>query len=420
MSVVEMRVPTIGESINEVTLSQWLKKDGDYVERDEPICEFESDKATLEFPAEATGKLIHVAKEGDDLEIGALVAQIDTSMAKAAGNGAPQPAATVKTEAEKPAPEQPEAASYATGHPSPAAAKIMKERDIIPSEVQGSGKGGRITKEDALKAAEAKHTAPKPESQVEKPAPVAPKSAPVMRSTDATFSRATTRKKMSRMRRTIARRLVSAKNETAMLTTFNEVDLTEIMVLREKYQEKFVSKYGIKLGFMSLFTKACAKVLLEMPEVNAQIDGEDLVYHDYVDISIAISTPNGLVVPPIRNVESLNFADIEYKLKELADKARKGTLSLEEMQGGTFTITNGGVFGSLLSTPIINEPQSAILGMHAIKERPVVVNGEIKIRPMMYLALSYDHRVIDGSSSVTFLVKVKNLLEDPVAMLMDL
>ncbi|HMN90882.1 MAG TPA: 2-oxoglutarate dehydrogenase complex dihydrolipoyllysine-residue succinyltransferase [Saprospiraceae bacterium] len=413
MSVVEMRVPTIGESINEVTLSQWLKKDGDYVERDEPICEFESDKATLEFPAEAAGKLIHVAKEGDDLEIGALVAQIDTSMAKTAGNGAPQPATPAKTEAEKPAPEQSESASYATGHPSPAAAKIMKERDIIPSEVQGSGKGGRITKEDAMKAAEAKQTAPQPESQAEKPAPV-------MRSTDATFSRATNRKKMSRMRRTIARRLVSAKNETAMLTTFNEVDLTEIMALREKYQEKFVSKYGIKLGFMSLFAKACAKVLLEMPEVNAQIDGEDLVYHDYVDISIAISTPNGLVVPPIRNVESLSFADIEYTLKELADKARKGTLSLEEMQGGTFTITNGGVFGSLLSTPIINEPQSAILGMHAIKERPVVVNGEIKIRPMMYLALSYDHRVIDGSSSVTFLVKVKNLLEDPVAMLMDL
>lgn len=225
---------------------------------------------------------------------------------------------------------------------------------------------------------------------------------------------------MSRMRRTIAKRLVSAKNSTAMLTTFNEVDLTEVMKLREKYQDDFVKKYGIKLGFMSLFAKACAKVLLEMPEVNAMIDGDDIIYHDYVDISIAISTPNGLVVPPVHNVESLNFAQIEYKIKELADKARNGTLTLEEMSGGTFTITNGGVFGSLVSTPILNEPQSAILGMHAIQQRPVAVNGQVEIRPMMYLALSYDHRVIDGSSSVTFLVKVKKLLEDPVSLLLDL
>lgn len=225
---------------------------------------------------------------------------------------------------------------------------------------------------------------------------------------------------MSRMRRTIAKRLVSAKNNTAMLTTFNEADMTGVMEMREKYQEVFVKKYGIKLGFMSIFAKACAKVLLEMPDVNAMIDGDDVIYHDYVDISIAISTPNGLVVPPVRNVESLNFAEVELKIKDLSTKARDGKLSLEEMSGGTFTITNGGIFGSLMSTPIINEPQSAILGMHAIKERPVVVNGEIKIRPMMYLALSYDHRIIDGSTSVTFLVRLKNLIEDPVNLLLDL
>ncbi|MFN7118784.1 MAG: 2-oxoglutarate dehydrogenase complex dihydrolipoyllysine-residue succinyltransferase [Saprospiraceae bacterium] len=428
MSVVEMKVPTIGESINEVTLSQWLKKDGDYVERDEPICEFESDKATLEFPAEAAGKLIHVAKEGDDLPIGALVAKIDTSVAKGTNGAAPTaPAPEAKQESE-PA-KQPATAptegktSYATGVPSPAASKILKENDVAPSDVKGTGRDGRITKEDANKAVEAKQSAPtpQPEAKKETPAPKAETPAPqiTFRSPES-FSREVNRKKMTRMRRTIAKRLVSAKNETAMLTTFNEIDLTEVMALRAKYNERFEKKYGIKLGFMSLFAKACAKVLLEMPDVNAQIDGEDLLYHNFVDISFAISTPTGLVVPPIHNIESLSYAEIEFKLKELADKARKGTLSLEEMQGGTFTITNGGVFGSLMSTPIINEPQSAILGMHAIKERPVVVNGEIKIRPMMYVALSYDHRVIDGSSSVTFLVKVKNLLEDPMSMFLDI
>ncbi len=417
MSVIEMRVPTIGESINEVTLSQWLKKDGEFVERDEAICEFESDKATLEFPAEAAGKLIYVAKEGDDLEIGALVAKIDTSVSKENSKDSPAPAPKAEPkEAPQPAvQETAPSSSYATGHPSPAAAKILKENDVQPAEVKGSGKDGRITKEDANKAVEAKKTAPAPQPEAKKDAP-----APVVFRSSESFSRETSRKKMSRMRRTIARRLVSAKNETAMLTTFNEVDLTEVMALRSKYQDKFVEKYGIKLGFMSLFAKACAKVLLEMPDVNAQMDGEEFIYHEYVDISIAISTPNGLVVPPIHNVESLSFAEIEYKLKELADKARKGTLSLEEMQGGTFTITNGGVFGSLMSTPILNEPQSAILGMHAIKERAMVVNGKVEVRPMMYLALSYDHRVIDGSSSVTFLVKVKELLEDPVKLLLDI
>ncbi len=416
MSVVELKVPVIGESITEVTLSKWLKNNGDYVELDEPICEFESDKATLEFPSEAAGTLIYVAAEGDDIAIGAVVAKIDTSAAK--NDSSPAPKAEKAAESAPVAPAEkaaaaPASASYATGHPSPSAAKILKENEVAASDVKGTGKDGRITKEDAQKVIEEKKPAPAPAGT---PAP----KAPVATAPAAAFSRGTHSKKMSRMRRTIAKRLVSAKNNTAMLTTFNEVDLTAVMELRKKYQDQFVAKYGIKLGFMSLFAKACAKVLLEMPDVNAMIDGEDFVYHDYVDISIAISTPNGLVVPPVRNVESLNFAEIEKEIKTLADKARNGSLSLEEMSGGTFTITNGGVFGSLLSTPILNEPQSAILGMHTIQERPVAVNGQVEIRPMMYLALSYDHRIIDGSTSVTFLVKVKKLLEDPISLLMDL
>jgi 2-oxoglutarate dehydrogenase E2 component (dihydrolipoamide succinyltransferase) len=424
-----MKVPVIGESITEVTLSQWLKANGDYVELDEAICEFESDKATLEFPAEAAGKLIYVAAEGDDLEIGALVAQIDTSVAKSNGSSKPpkQEAAPAPAPAKEAAPAPAASSpSHAAGHPSPAAAKIMRENDL--KNVEGTGKDGRVTKEDAQKAVGSLERSGNPElasgrqsavgneqsavgsaeTKESKPAP-----------SSAAFSRNTTRKKMSRMRRTIAKRLVSAKNTTAMLTTFNEVDLTEIMALRSKYQDQFVAKNGIKLGFMSLFAKACAKVLLEMPDVNAQLDGEELIYHDYADISIAISTPNGLVVPPVRNVESKTFGEIEHEIKELATKARNNALTLEEMSGGTFTITNGGVFGSMMSTPILNEPQSAILGMHTIQQRPMAINGEVKIRPMMYLALSYDHRVIDGSSSVTFLVKVKNLLEDPVTLLLD-
>lgn len=410
MSLLEAKVPVIGESISEVTLSKWLKPNGAYVNIDESICEFESDKATLELPAEASGILIYVAQEGDDLEIGAVVARIDTAAARPADGAAPAP------KAETPAPaSQPAEATYASGHPSPAAAKILKENDIAPAAVAGTGRDGRITKEDALKAVDT----PAPAAPaVPTPPPAAPVSPAAPAADHQAFSRAEDRKKMSRMRRTIAARLVKAKNETAMLTTFNEVDLSEIMALRSKYNERFEKKFGIKLGFMSLFAKACAKVLMEMPDVNARIEGDEIVYHDYVDISIAISTPNGLVVPPVRNVESLNFAEIELAIKGLSGKARNGTLSLEDMQGGTFTITNGGVFGSLLSTPIINEPQSAILGMHAIKERPVAVNGQVVIRPMMYLALSYDHRIIDGSTSVTFLVKVKELLEDPGLLLL--
>ena len=407
MSIIEMKVPTIGESITEVTLSQWLKGDGEYVNIDDPICEFESDKATLEFPSEASGKLIYVAAEGDDLEIGAVVAKIDTSVEAPAGGASSAPAPETATESAAPA-----AASSPGGHPSPAAAKIMREKGVDKNTVSGTGKGGRITKADAMAA----KAAPAP-------APAAVPDAPSVQrpavNTEA-FSRNQRTEKMSRMRRTIASRLVSAKNETAMLTTFNEVDLSQIQKLRKTYQDKFVEKHGVKLGYMSLFTKACATALMEMPMVNAYIDGDNVIFNDYADISIAISTPTGLVVPPVKNCESLGFADIEYAIKELAGKARAGKLTLDEMKGGTFTITNGGIFGSMLSTPIINKPQSAILGMHNIMDRAVVVNGEIVVRPMMYLALSYDHRVIDGSTSVTFLVRVKELLEDPMTLMMGI
>jgi 2-oxoglutarate dehydrogenase E2 component (dihydrolipoamide succinyltransferase) len=410
MPVIELKIPNLGESISSVTFSKWLKPDGATVSMDEPLCEIETEKANQELSADSAGKLTWVAKEGEDLAVGALFAKIDTD---AAGSTATTPAATAPAVA-TPTPETTNtSANYATGFPSPAAAKILEEGQVSGDQVKGSGRDGRITKEDAQKAVENK-PAPTPTPAVEKSAPTA------VPATTTAFSRNERRERLTRMRRTIAKRLVSAKNNTAMLTTFNEVDMTAVMQLREKYQEAFVKKYGIKLGFMSIFAKACAKVLLEMPDVNAALDGDDIIFHDFADISFAISTPTGLVVPPIRNIESLKFSDIEFKLKELATKAKDGKLSLEEMSGGTFTITNGGIFGSLMSTPIINEPQSAILGMHAIKDRPIVVEGEIKIRPMMYLALSYDHRVIDGSTSVTFLVKVKNLIEDPIALLMDL
>jgi 2-oxoglutarate dehydrogenase E2 component (dihydrolipoamide succinyltransferase) len=419
MAIIEIRVPAIAESVTEVTLSQWLKADGEMVKLDEPICEFESDKATLELPAEVAGKIKHVATEGSDLKIGDVVATIDTDAADASS---PAAAPKAETKAAEPTPSvaAPQTANYATGTPSPTAGKVLAEANIPTSEVQGTGRDGRITQADAQNAAAAKAA---------QPAPVAPKAeakpaiaTPSLSTNYASFNRTERRVKMSRMRQTIAKRLVSAKNTTAMLTTFNEVDMSAVMAFREKYQDRFVKKYGIKLGFMSLFAKACAKVLLEMPDVNASIDSatNEIIYHDYADISLAISTPTGLVVPPIRNVESLNFAQFEQQLKALAVKARDGKLTLDEMSGGTFTITNGGVFGSLMSTPIINEPQSAILGMHAIKDRPVVVDGQIVIRPMMYLALSYDHRVIDGSTSVTFLVKVKELIEDPTTLLLDI
>lgn len=423
MSIIELVVPVIGESITEVTLSSWVKEDGAYVELDEIICEFESDKATVEVPAEKAGKLIWVAQEGDDIAIGDVFAKIDTSAAgqDTSSNKTEAPVETPKEEA--PAKEEPSKEestnSYASGHPSPTAQKLMNEHNLKAADITATGKDGRITQDDVQKAINNKSNAPAKKEEV---APKKEEKAATTPTQNAAFSRAQRTEKMSRMRRTIAKRLVSAKNNTAMLTTFNEVDLTEIMALRKKYQDKFVERYGIKLGFMSLFAKACAKVLMEMPDVNAQIDadGKSIIYHDFVDISIAISTPTGLVVPPVKNVESLNFAEIEGAIKGLAKKAREGNLTLQEMQGGTFTITNGGVFGSMMSTPIINEPQSAILGMHTIQQRPMAIDGEVKIRPMMYLALSYDHRIIDGSTSVTFLVKVKQLLEDPITLFLDL
>jgi 2-oxoglutarate dehydrogenase E2 component (dihydrolipoamide succinyltransferase) len=416
MPVIELKIPNLGESISSVTFSKWLKPDGATVGMDEPLCEIETEKANQELSADSAGKLTWVAKEGDDLPVGALFARIDTD---AAGDSKAAPTTEAPAQAPVSAPAASGNTTYATGHPSPAAAKILAEGGVNPGDVAGSGKDGRVTKDDAQKAVEQKPTAPAPAPVTAPPPPAAKPTAPAAAPATA-FSRNERREKMTRMRRTIAKRLVSAKNNTAMLTTFNEVDMTGVMELREKYQDAFVKKYGIKLGFMSIFAKACAKVLLEMPDVNASIDGDDVIYHDFADISFAISTPTGLVVPPIRNVESLRYSDIEFKLKELAVKARDGKLSLDEMSGGTFTITNGGVFGSLMSTPIINEPQSAILGMHAIKDRPIALNGEVKIRPMMYLALSYDHRIIDGSTSVTFLVKLKNLIEDPISLLLDI
>lgn len=406
---IEMFVPTIGESVTEVTLSKWLVGNGEHVNRDEPICEFESDKATLEFPAEASGKLTWVAAEGEDLAIGSLVAKIDTSAA--VSNGA------AKQTAAAPVTASTTASGSASGHPSPAAAKILREGNVAASSVTGNGKGGRITKADAQQAVANKSATPAPAAKSsETNAAVAN----ALLGGNTSFSRETRREKMSRMRRTISKRLVSVTQNTAMLTTFNEVDLSAVMKLRKQYQEQFVAKYGVKLGFMSLFAKACAKALMEIPAVNAHIDGDHLIFHDFVDISFAISTDTGLVVPPIKNIESLKFHEIELKLKELAKKARSGKLTIDEMKGGTFAITNGGVFGSMMSTPILNAPQSAILGMHNIIQRPVAVDGEVVIRPMMYLALSYDHRVIDGKSSVTFLVKVKELLEDPTSLLLDL
>ena len=426
MSIIELVVPVIGESITEVTLSSWVKEDGAYVELDEIICEFESDKATVEVPAEKAGKLIWVAQEGDDISIGGVFAKIDTS-ASGGDSGASNKEEEVPAEKKEAAPTKEESKketstasdSYASGHPSPTAQKLMDENNLKAEDITATGKDGRITQDDVQKAIDNKSNAP---AKKEEAAPKKEEKATAPAKSNAAFSREQRTEKMSRMRRTIAKRLVSAKNSTAMLTTFNEVDLTEVMALRKKYQEKFVERYGIKLGFMSLFAKACAKVLMEMPDVNAQIgeDGKSILYNEFVDISIAISTPTGLVVPPVKNVESLNFAEIEGAIKGLAKKAREGSLTLQEMQGGTFTITNGGVFGSMMSTPIINEPQSAILGMHTIQQRPMAINGEVKIRPMMYLALSYDHRIIDGSTSVTFLVKVKQLLEDPITLFLDL
>ena len=403
-SVKDMIVPTVGESITEVTLANWLKKDGDLVTLDEIIAEVDSDKATFELPAEATGILRQVAKEGDVLEIGGLICRIEVGGSVASPSGAtPAPAAPVAA-----APIATE--NYATGHASPAAAKILAEKGIPATTVAGTGKDGRVTKEDALGA-----SVPAPAPATSAPSSVAAPS-PAVTSSSA-GARGIRREKMSSLRKTVSRRLVAVKNETAMLTTFNEVNMKPIMDLRSKFKDQFKEKHGVGLGFMSFFTKAVCVALKEWPAVNAQIDGNEMVFHDFCDISVAVSAPKGLVVPVIRNAENLSFDQIEKEIVRLAGKARDNKLSIEEMTGGTFTITNGGVFGSMMSTPIINAPQSAILGMHNIVERPIAENGQVVIRPMMYLALSYDHRIIDGRESVSFLVRVKQLLEDPTRLM---
>ena len=414
---LQVKVPTVGESITEVTLSRWIKKDGDTVAMDEAIAELESDKATFELTAEKAGILKTIAKEGDTLPIGAVVCTIE-------GAGAVKPAdAKGAGESGRSSKEAATAISYASGTPSPAAAKILAEKDVDAKSSSGTGKAGRITKEDALMAEkisenpqvnkESEVGSQKSEVANSKVEPVAPK--PVAAASGARSDR---REKMSSLRKTVAKRLVAVKNETAMLTTFNEVDMSPIMEIRSKYKDKFKEKHGVGLGFMSFFTKAVCEALKDWPAVGARIEGEEVVYSNFADISIAVSAPKGLVVPVIRNAESMSLADIEKAVAALAVKARENKLTLEEMTGGTFTITNGGVFGSMMSTPILNSPQSAILGMHNIIERPVAVNGQVVIRPMMYLALSYDHRIIDGRESVSFLVRVKQLLEDPARLLL--
>jgi len=398
---IEIKVPTVGESISEVTLLKWTKKDGDYVERDEVIAELESEKATFEVNAEQAGVLKTGAQEGDTLKIGDLLATIDETAAKPEKKEeapAAKPAEAPKaTEAPKPQQAEQPAAKPADVKATPVASAIIADKKVNPSTISASGAGGKILKDDVLAAL----------------------SNPGRKSFDGgeLFTRNTRTEKMSNLRKTISRRLVDAKNTTAMLTTFNEVDMGRIMEIRTKYKDKFKESHGEGLGFMSFFAKACAVALSEWPAVNAYIDGDQLIYHDYADISIAVSTPRGLTVPVIRNVESLSMADIEKKVIEMANKARDSKLTAEELTGGTFTITNGGVFGSLMSTPIINIPQSAILGMHKIQERPMAINGQVVVRPMMYIALSYDHRIIDGRESVSFLVRVKELLENPELLL---
>lgn len=403
--ILEMKVPSPGESIKEVEIATWLVKDGDYVEKDQAIAEVDSDKATLELPAEMSGIITLKAEEGDTVAVGAVVCLIDTDAAKPAGDAAAPaaeapkaeaPKAEVKAEAPKAAPVQaPAATSYAAGTPSPAARKILDEKNIAPATVSGTGKGGRITKDDAVNAV------------------------PSM-GTPTGGSRGTERTKLSMLRRKVAERLVSAKNETAMLTTFNEVNMTPINQIRNEYKDAFKAKHGgLGLGFMSFFTKAVTRALQLYPDVNSMMDGDYKIAYDFADISIAVSGPKGLMVPVVRNAELLTFRGIEAEIKRLALRARDGQITVDDMTGGTFTITNGGVFGSMLSTPIINPPQSGILGMHNIIERPIAVNGKVEIHPMMYVALSYDHRIIDGRESVGFLVAVKEALENPLELLMN-
>ena len=396
-NMLEIKVPTVGESISEVTIARWNKKTGDYVQMDELLCELESDKATFELNAEKAGVLTTVGAEGDTIKVGDVICKIDTE-AKAPEGIVEAPKAEVQTTKAETKTSQPEANNQkqeaTKPYPSPAAAKILAEKGIESKDVKGTGIDGRITKSDAINAQ-------------------------LKTTSNETKSRNERKEKMTSLRKTVSKRLVAVKNETAMLTTFNEVDMKPIMDLRNQYKNQFKETHGVNLGFMSFFTKAVTVALKQFPAVNAYIDGDEIIYHDYCDISIAVSAPKGLVVPVIRNAESLTLAGIEAEVARLAGKARDNKLSIDEMTGGTFTITNGGVFGSMMSTPIINAPQSAILGMHNIIERPVVKDGQIVARPMMYLALSYDHRIIDGRESVGFLVKVKQCLENPILLLTE-
>ena len=392
--ILEMKVPSPGESITEVEIAQWLVADGDYVEKDQAIAEVDSDKATLELPAEVSGTISLKADEGDAVEVGQVVCLIDTEGQPTAGSAPTTEEAAPAVETPKAEVKVAAATSYASGTASPAAKKILDEKGIDSKSVQGTGRDGRITKQDAVDAVPSMGTPP------------------------MHGSRETGRKKMSLLRRKVAERLVSAKNETAMLTTFNEANMSPIFALRTEYKETFKEKHGVGLGFMSFFTKAVVRALQEFPDVNSMIDGDHQIKFDYCDISVAVSGPKGLMVPVVRNAEGLSFRGVEAEIKRLAIRARDGHITVDEMTGGTFTISNGGVFGSMLSTPIINPPQSGILGMHNIIERPIAVNGKVEIHPMMFLALSYDHRIVDGRESVGFLVAVKEALENPVELLM--
>ena len=393
--ILEMKVPSPGESITEVEIAEWLVQEGDYVEKDQAIAEVDSDKATLELPAEASGTVTFKAEVGDAVEVGAVVCLIDTSAAKPEGGDAPKAAASTPEVVATPKAETPSNTTYATGSASPAAKKILSEKGIEATAITGTGKDGRITKEDAVKAV------------------------PAMGQPVNVEGRGVSRSKLSMLRRKVAERLVTAKNETAMLTTFNEVDMSPIFELRKQYKETFKEKHDVGLGFMSFFTLAVVRALKLFPSVNSMIDGKEMISYDFCDISIAVSGPKGLMVPVIRNAEELSFRGVEAEVKRLAIRARDGQITVDEMTGGTFTISNGGVFGSMLSTPIINPPQSAILGMHNIVERPVAIAGKVEIRPIMYVALSYDHRIIDGRESVGFLVAVKEALENPQEFLMN-
>ena len=393
--ILEMKVPSPGESITEVEIAEWLVQEGDYVEKDQAIAEVDSDKATLELPAEASGTVTFKAEVGDAVDVGEVVCLIDTSAIKPESVEGAKAAATKPEVTATPKDETPTNTTYATGSASPAAKKILSEKGIEATTISGTGKDGRITKEDAVKAV------------------------PAMGQQINIEGRGVSRSKLSMLRRKVAERLVTAKNETAMLTTFNEVDMSPIFALRKQYKETFKEKHGVGLGFMSFFTLAVVRALELFPAVNSMIDGKEMISYDFCDISIAVSGPKGLMVPVIRNAEDLSFKGVESEVKRLAILARDGQITVDEMTGGTFTITNGGVFGSMLSTPIINPPQSAILGMHNIIERPVAISGEVVIRPIMYVALSYDHRIIDGKESVGFLVAVKEALENPEEFLMD-